>query len=374
MRKRIPPDVMDKVCRDVLASAQGRPRGTLSTILERVGQQHGYELTNTSVCNAIRRRGLPHISTVMTADRPVTGRKHEVPPPPKEPFEVHDPGDPIDVQELLAERKLKFARKRDYEENRKLIPVDIKLDGPIGILHFGDPHVDDDGTDVEALERHTDLVRETEGLFAANVGDTTNNWVGRLARLYGEQSTSAAEAWALAEWFMGRCQWLYVIAGNHDLWSGAGDPIQWMARKVDSLRQPSEARLNLRFPNGREVRVNARHDFAGTSQWNPAHGPMKAAQMGTHDHIMVCGHKHKSGYGVIKDPANGVISHAIQVASFKVYDRYAMERGFRDQHISPACLTVIDPDAADEVGLVQVFWDAELGAEFLRWLRAKRAA
>lgn len=294
--------------------------------------------------------------------------------PPREPFEVdEEPPGEIDLPALIERRKKQFARKKRHEEGRKLIPVSIGLDGPIGILHFGDPHVDDDGTDIDALERHTELCRSTEGLFAANVGDTTNNWVGRLAKLYAEQSTSAAEAWALCEWFVGRCRWLYMVGGNHDGWSGAGDPLKWMARQTDSLYQASECRMELRFPNGRKVRVNARHDFAGSSQWNPAHGPMKAAQMGTHDHVMICGHKHKSGYGVIKDPALGTVSHAIQVASYKVYDRYARERGFRDQHISPCVVTIIDPEAS-EASLVQVFWEPEAAVPYLEWLRQKRRA
>jgi len=251
--------------------------------------------------------------------------------------------------------------------------VTVKLDGPIGILHVGDPHVDDDGTDIGALRRHTELVRQTRGLFAGNVGDTTNNWVGRLARLYADQSTGAKEAWALAEWLVGRCDWLYLVAGNHDAWSGAGDPLKWIARQQGALYHETNVRLGLNFPNGREVRINIRHDFAGHSMYNPAHGAMKAALMGVKDHVLVNGHKHVSGYGVIKDGNSGLIAHCIQVASYKVHDRYARERGFRDQHISPCAVTIIDPDAS-EASLVQMFWEPEHASEYLTWLRKKRRA
>jgi hypothetical protein len=174
------------------------------------------------------------------------------------------PNDDVPIEELIEQRKRKFAHKREHEEASKLIPIRIKIAGPIGLLHFGDPHVDDDGCDIEAIERHTALVNATEGLFACNVGDTTNNWVGRLARLYGDQATSAAQAWRLAEWFVNRCRWLYMIGGNHDLWSGSGDPLRWIAKHQNSLYKSSEARIALRFPNGAEVRVNARHDHTGT--------------------------------------------------------------------------------------------------------------
>lgn len=274
------------------------------------------------------------------------------------------------VEDLVEERKRKFTYKQAHERGRALIPVKVRMPGPIGILHFGDPHVDDDGTDIGLLEYHTNLCRETEGLFAANVGDTTNNWVGRLARLYGEQSTSAAEAWQLAEWFLNRTPWLYVIGGNHDAWSGQCDPLKWILRTQAAVYQSSEVRLNLVFSNKREVRVNAHHDFAGHSQWNPAHGAMKAAQMGFRDHILVNGHKHVSGYGLVKCPATGVISHCIQVASYKIYDRYARDKGFRDQFISPSVLTVIDPDA-DSMGLVTVFHSIDEGVDYLKFKRRK---
>lgn len=285
---------------------------------------------------------------------------------------VREIPDEIDVDELVERRKSQFEKKAKFEEAIKLIDVKVKLTGPIGILHYGDPHVDDDGTDIEALERHARLVNETEGMLAANVGDTTNNWTGRLARLYSEQSTSAAESWALAEWFVKLTKkWLYIVGGNHDLWSGAGDPMKWITRQSGQAYYPSQTRLNLMFPNGREVRINARHDFEGHSQYNPAHGVMKASLMGFKDHIMIAGHKHVSGYGVLKDADSGTISHAIRVASYKKYDRYAHEKGLRDQHISPCAVTIIDPDAS-EASLVQVFWEPEMAVEYLRFLRSRK--
>ena len=282
------------------------------------------------------------------------------------------PDDDVPIEELIEQRKRKFLHKREHEEASKLIPIKVKLGGAIGLLHFGDPHVDDDGCDIGAIERHTALVNKTEGLFACNVGDTTNNWCGRLARLYADQSTSAAQAWKIAEWFVGRCDWLYMIAGNHDLWSGSGDPLKWIAKQQNSLYKSSEARIALRFPNGMEVRVNARHDHSGSSIWNPAHGPMKAAIMGTRDHIYVAGHKHESAYSVLKDAITGITMHAVKVASYKVYDRYAKDRGFRDNALSPCVLTTINPDLPpDHPDLVKVWWEPEEGADYLSFLRRR---
>lgn len=292
----------------------------------------------------------------------------------RKPFEIDElPSDLPPLDDLRAMRRAEWLRVDSAKTARKLIPVQVKIDGPIGICHFGDPHVDDPGTNFPLLEKHIEIVNRTEGLFGANVGDLQNNWIGRLARLYSEQATTARASWALTEWLVRSVQWLYLIAGNHDLWAGAGDPVHWMMRAQTGPYEAHGARLNLIFPDGRQVRVNARHDFSGHSMWNTAHGPAKAVQMGWRDHILTCGHKHTSGYNVLKDPASGLISHAIRVASYKHHDRYADEKGLPDSNIFECPVTIIDT-AADEKRLVTVIFDPEEGAEFLKWKRAKWAA
>ena len=305
-----------------------------------------------------------HVSKLMTA---LAAEK---------PFESDDLPDELPTaDELLARRSTQFARKKTAIDARALIPIRITCDGPIGIAHMGDPHVDDDGTDIDTLRRHVDLINATDGLFAGNVGDFSNNWVGRLARLYGQQSLSAAEAWVLVEWLVRAVDWLYLVGGNHDCWSGAGDPIQWMARQARVQYEAHGMRMGLQFPNGRVIRVNARHDFSGRSQWNQAHGPGKAAQMGWRDHILTCGHTHVSGYQVVRDPSSGLISHALRVGSYKTYDRYAEEKGLPNQTFMVAPVTVIQPQYADDDNrLVTVFFDPETAADFLTWLRKRKAA
>lgn len=285
--------------------------------------------------------------------------------------------DEVPLDELIEARKRRFAQKRMHEETASLIGINVKSNLPLGILLHGDPHVDDDGTDIALLEEYLDLQAGTDGLYGASVGDATNNWVGRLAKLYGDQSTSAREAWRLAEWFIGkgRGKWLYLVGGNHDLWSGSGDPLHWIAGQAHALYQGSEARVALRFPNKAEVRINCRHDFAGASIYNPAHGPMKALTWGIRDHVAVCGHKHTSGQGIVKDPDSKAACLALQVGSYKTFDRYAKDRGFRDQMLGPACLLVIDPALpSTHPGRVLPFWDPRQGAEYLGWLRKRKAA
>ena len=284
------------------------------------------------------------------------------------------PSGDASAEELLERRKRDFARLRANKEAKRLTRVDIALGGPVGIAHFGDPHVDDDGTDIGLIEEHVSIVNKTEGMFGANLGDIQNNWIGRLARLYGEQSTSHSDAWVLTEWLVSSVHWLYLVGGNHDCWSGVGDPLKWIARQSGNVLDYHGVRLNLCFPNGKQVRVNARHDFTGHSMWNPTHGPMKAIQGGWRDHILTCGHKHVSFIGgPLKDPATGLLSWAIRCAGYKTFDRYAEEKGLPDQNSFASCVTIIDPQYADDdARLITVIPDVAEGAEFLKWKRKKK--
>jgi hypothetical protein len=188
--------------------------------------------------------------------------------------------------------------------------------------------------------------------------------------LWAQQSTSAKDAWQLTEWLIQSCDWLYLVGGNHDAWSGSGDPLEWITAQTGALYEPNAARLGITLPSKRSVRVNARHDFKGHSMWNTAHGPAKAAQMGWRDHILTCGHTHVSGYQVLKDPASRLISHAVRVASYKQYDRYAIENGFPDQNIFVCPVTIIDPRFADDdPRYVTTIFDPHEGADYLTWKR-----
>lgn len=291
----------------------------------------------------------------------------------KEAFEhqIMPPSDiPIEVR--IQQRIDAFKIRREYENAARLRNVQINIDGPIGILHFGDPHVDDDGTDIALLGQHVDLVNATDGLFGANIGDTSNNWVGRLHRKFADQRVRQSEAWEYVEHFIKSVKWLYLINGNHDMWQGGSDVMALLARG-NTTPVNHGVRLSLNFQNGAQARINARHEFTGHSQWNPVHGAGKNAQMLSGDNIYISGHKHVSGYMPIKYRSQPVMMHAIQIGSYKIYDDYADEKGFVHDQFSPAVVTIIDP-SKDPAGpaFIKVDFDIEGAADYLKWLRVKQ--
>jgi hypothetical protein len=292
----------------------------------------------------------------------------------KEEFTFEDvPTGNEPIGDLIENRIKKYALKRDARNAENLINVKINVNGPVGIAHFGDPHIDDDGTNIAELLMHADLIQKTEGMFGGNIGDNQNNWIGRLARLYGEQSTSAKESWRLTEHFISKVDWLYLVGGNHDAWSGPGDPLEWMCSQSNGVFSNNGVRMNLIFPNKKKVRINARHNFTGHSMWNTAHGLIKAIQMGWRDHILTAGHTHVSGYQVLKDPSSGLISHALRIASYKEMDKYADDKGLPDQNIFKCPVTIIDPQYADnEPRLITTIFEPNEGAEYLTWKRNRK--
>tara|TARA_R110002051_G_scaffold320852_1_gene407064 strand:+ start:172 stop:1068 length:897 start_codon:yes stop_codon:yes gene_type:complete len=283
------------------------------------------------------------------------------------------PAEEKSISDLVSERKAQFAFLAQREAALKKIAVKVNIDGPYGVTFFGDPHVDDPGSDICRLELDLTIVRETVGLFAANVGDVNNNWIGRLGRLFSKQGVTEKDAWRLVEWMLEATDWLFLVGGNHDCWSGDSSPLKWIARHADiGAFEPHGIRMGL-TQGKREIVINSRHDFPGQSMWNNAHGPMRAAQMGWRDHVLTCGHKHTSGYGVVKDPASGLISHCIRVAAYKIIDDYAKQGGFLDGHISPSVTCIFQPQYADsDPRLVTVFHDTEEAAEYLTWKRNGR--
>lgn len=280
----------------------------------------------------------------------------------------------LSTDEIRERRRQEWDRRHTAKEARRLIAVSINTNDAIGILHQGDPHLDDPGTNFPLIERHIDLINSTPGLFGSCVGDFINNWRGKLAHLHGAQTTTQIEALKLLEWYIKAVRWLYLIGGNHDVWHGEGDPLLWFRSGLGNVYEWHGARICLRFPNGRECRIHARHAFPGNSMYNPAHGATKAAMFAGEDHVYVSGHIHNWAYMSQENPIKDLVWHAVQLASYKKIDDYADVLGKDAKRYGEAALTVINPRSSSPANFVHVFWDVEEGADFLTFLRKKAAA
>lgn len=289
---------------------------------------------------------------------------------PTLPSEIDDPDT---LWERAEQRNSKFLAARDA---RKWIDIKVNIPGPIGIAFSADAHLDNPGTDLKMVREHREIVTGTPGMFAVFAGDILDNWPkgGRLAGLHAKASTTEDEGRLLARHHLEKFgeKLLACIWGNHEFFVGS-DLVRWLGDRLTSITERDEARLRLSLPNGRQATIIIRHTFAGNSQWNAAHGVMKAAQMGLSADILVCGHIHTSaGAPIISDPMTGKLSHCLQLSSYKLHDPYAVEKGFRPGAPIPCAVAIIDPDAAAPIDFITIVPSPRKGAALLTTLRRER--
>lgn len=275
-------------------------------------------------------------------------------------------------EQIWGRAEQRFERLLIAKEARRWIDIRINIDGPFGVAHMGDQHIENPGTHLKLLRQHAEVIRKTEGLFAGEVGDTLDAWPtnSKLTKLKGKSPVTDKEALRLAEYFFSELlarKLIYSVGGNHDAHLPA-DVKQQMAAVSGSVFQ--EHGVNLRLKQGGcEFLVLARHDWPGNSQWNAAHGPGKHAQLGFRGDVLVCGHKHTAGYQVVQDPMTRKITHCLRIASYKIFDEFQEEHFPINADFMVAPVTIFDPDARDERYRTTTFFEPVAAADYLTWLR-----
>lgn len=279
--------------------------------------------------------------------------------------------DDIPVEDIVDQLHGRFKQRKKNKESKKWIKIKMKSDDPIGLLWFGDPHIDDNHCDWDNLRSHLSILRENSNIYGCSLGDHQNNWIGRLGRLYGEQDTSHKTAWKLVEWLIQEMNPMILIGGNHDMWSGAGDPLKWMT-KPHTIREDWEARIALVFPNGRECRIHAAHDMPGHSQWNALHAQNKMARFKSNAHLYISGHRHNWALSQIELVEEETTAWLARARGYKFHDTYAFVKGFEQQNFGQAILQVIDPHNPNPVSWNQCFADPHDGAKYLQFRQSLR--
>ncbi|MEL7146529.1 MAG: hypothetical protein AAFO69_09195, partial [Bacteroidota bacterium] len=248
----------------------------------------------------------------------------------------------------------------------------VQSNEPIAITWFGDPHVDDNGCNWPLLKRDCDIVANTPGMYGANIGDSHNNWVGRLVKKYIDQEATLNEAYQMIDWLFHESgvNWLLILLGNHDEWNDGARILNGMnAYNVPMVDW--RAQFQLEFPNGMNCKIDAAHDHKGHSQWNKLHGQGKAALMGGQAHLYVAGHRHCWALGQDECPDSGRVYWLARCRGYKYIDDYADRLGFPNQEFGASIVSVIDPNAETPTEFITCFADVQQGADYLQWRRKK---
>jgi len=278
----------------------------------------------------------------------------------------------VDVDTILARRKVDFDKKLKAFEQHRHVRIKVKMDGPIGLGWFGDPHIDDDGTDVNLLFEHAKLFDgRNPGLYGNCVGDFRNLWIGaKLMKKHAHQSTTAAQAAALLTELMNMIQWLIVVKGNHDCWAGDDDLLDWLSEKTTKVMRATRVMVDLVFPNGKEVELYVAHTFKGSSMWSSAYGPARKAQTHRGCRMYICGHLHEGAYTHGFHP-DGRMWHAMRLGSYKYIDDYVEVLDIEPVQTYVCPVSIINPYASSENSLITWDLDPYEGAERLAWMRKR---
>ncbi len=281
--------------------------------------------------------------------------------------EIDDGKEPF--EDLLDRRIAAAERKRAAASAREWMRFEVKEVAPFALVFVGDPHADDDGCDLKLLRDHLALIEATPGMHAIGMGDWTNNWVGRLTRLYANQGTTDADAWRFAEWMLAKPIWMLLLLGNHDMWSGAGSPLRWMAKEGRAPLVDWACRFRVAC-GGSEWRINAAHDFPGNSMWNRLHAPMRRAKMTGHDaDLYVAAHRHTFGLAQEQDDHSGRVAWLARCKGYKAVDSYATLLGHgQGQDMGQSIAAVCDP----ATGKMTCFADIAEAGQYLTWVRRPR--
>jgi hypothetical protein len=284
------------------------------------------------------------------------------------PSFVTDGDEDEPIHEILARKRKGFERKAKANSDRKWFEIKIKETKPYGVIAFGDPHLDDDGCNIPLLEKHL-AIAGRDGMYAINIGDTTNNWVGRLERLYASQEVGKKNAKRLVDWFMfdSGARWLCWVLGNHDVWNeGADFHMRLAQHRIPVIDW--RAQFKLVHPNGTEARLDASHGRKGSSIWNNLHATLRAAKLQEMADVFLTGHTHNFGLEHLEIAERAFSCWLVQLRGYKFFDTYALHSNYAEHQMGSSVLVVIDPRNGARTK-VQCFEDVELGADYLAWLR-----
>jgi hypothetical protein len=280
---------------------------------------------------------------------------------------VADPEEPI--ENLLKRMSETYHRKRQAAESREWFTIKIKETKPYGVMLVGDQHLGDPGANVPLLLEHMEIAK-LPGVYAVNLGDVNNRWVGKLVRKYMDHEVTRTQEERLAEWLLrdSGAHWLAWILGNHDLWDHGASFFQRLCKGIVPVLE-WKAQFKLQHPNGSIVKLDLSHGRKGNSIWNETHGTLRDAKLGDTADIYGTAHTHNFGIQRIEIPQRRMRAWLIQTRGYKEMDEYSRDHGFQEYTAGASVMLIIDP-RKEKHCVTHCFEDPAMGAEYLTYLRA----
>lgn len=255
----------------------------------------------------------------------------------------------VDVDRVRQEAERRFREKHRRAQTKKQQTVRFP-GGPVCLFFLGDQHIGNAGTDIARMYRERDLIMRTPCAYAWMMGDVVDNFiVGRLMAQNMKPSTPVWEQWALAKNYLGSFEDRIIanVGGNHGAWSMMLTGLDYRRDVCPEgvLYDGDEIQATVSV-GSYQYKVWARHQWRGSSIYNPTHGQERAARFASARHDLYVGaHTHK-GAMYREFILGGERKASIQTGAYKVHDDYARRLGFPGNDASTACGVILHDDGA----------------------------
>lgn len=289
---------------------------------------------------------------------------------------LFDPDEPI---ETLIKRAIEHnERQAEFWNEKECVDITVECDGPIGICGIPDPHLDNPGTLLRTAFEQADVIANTQGLYAVGIGDWIDNFiVGRLERERRGNVMTNSDSWRVFEHYVSTLSnsLIAFLSGNHMDWTHSAGGVDVAHRicselGIDPIYDQDEVRVRLNLPCGAQFTHMARHQFPGHSKYNPVHGILVwILERWQGEDVFWGGHIHTGGHVEMERfyEGNRRLVHGIQLASYKMIDKYARQRGFR-RNVPFICPVIIHDPATMKTHYIS---DFDEGVNYLKSLRKR---
>lgn len=288
-----------------------------------------------------------------------------IPPSPDEP-----------IADLLSRIIQHNERYDAYHTHKQVVDVQIKIDGPFGVVGLPDHHLDNVGTMLKRALDDAELINKHPHLLAVGIGDWIDNFIiGFLEKVRRKNVMSHSDSWRILEYYLDLLypKLIAAISGNHMDWSTSGGGVDIMKRMFEerglgAIYDTDEVRVRLTTPSGAQFTHLARHKYRGNSQYNAVHAITKwILENWQGEDVIWGGHIHTAGHCSLQKQFMGETRtvHGVQLGAYKKHDDYARREAFRQNTPFLTPMTVHVP----ETGKTLFFDDIHDGVKHLEWLR-----
>lgn len=291
-------------------------------------------------------------------------------------IETHPDAYSEPVEELL-ERAIEHSDKfAEFHKQKSCIDIDIKVEGPYGVVGLPDHHLNSVGTLLKRAFDDATIINQHPALYAVGIGDWLDNFiVGFLERERRKDIMSHKDSWRLLEFYMSLLapKLIAGISGNHMDWTtsaGGFDVTQKMFEGygLGPIYDPDQVRVRLNSKNGKSFTHLARHKYRGNSRFNSVHAiTVHILEQWQGEDVVWGGHIHVAGHTSIQKNWMGErrVVHGIQLGAYKAIDSYAVRECFRENvpFLTPMVIHV------PETGESMFFEDMRRGVQVLDMLR-----